>query len=179
MTVADQWAGNAQDPSHWRDLMVRVTGPFIHGLHSAFAQTWANTQGEIVVGPDCYARPNEDDDKATIEHISIVNMPDDTSQPLLPLFWLSLKAARKRIYIANAYFYPDRHLLRLLIERARDGVDVRILTPGPHIDNVFVRWASHYHFNSLLQAGVRLFEYQPTMMHAKYLVVDGRWTLVG
>ena len=95
------------------------------------------------------------------------------------LFWFTIQSSRKRVYITNPYFVPDDILCAVLKERARAGVDIRILVPNEHIDLPPIRYASQSYFDGLLEAGVRIFEYQPTMIHQKLLVADGVWSIVG
>jgi cardiolipin synthase len=94
-------------------------------------------------------------------------------------FLLSFLAARRTLYVASPYFVPDRHTREAVASLARQGVDVRILLPNHHTDAKPIRMASHSYYDELLSAGVRIFEYQPTMMHAKLTVVDGCWSVVG
>ncbi|MGH7534163.1 MAG: phospholipase D-like domain-containing protein, partial [Gemmatimonadales bacterium] len=95
------------------------------------------------------------------------------------LLWLTFVNARRRLWIASSYFIPDRHLREAVAERARNGVDVRILVPGKHTDAIPVQAAGRSYYQVLLEAGVRIFEYQPTMMHAKTVLADDRWAIVG
>jgi cardiolipin synthase len=94
-------------------------------------------------------------------------------------FALSIAAARKTLYITNAYFAPDRNFVDLLAAAARRGVDVRILTAGPRTDVNIVRLAGRASYERLLGSGVRVYEWQPTTLHAKAFVVDGEWFTVG
>jgi cardiolipin synthase len=100
-------------------------------------------------------------------------------QPIRLLFWLSFTNARKRLWISNSYFIPDKRLRTAVVDRARDGVDVRVLVPGNHTDAVPVQAAGRSYYEELLSGGVRIFEFQPSMMHAKTAVVDGIWSIVG
>ncbi|HEX2191448.1 MAG TPA: phospholipase D-like domain-containing protein [Longimicrobiaceae bacterium] len=181
--VGDKWLGDARGPDEWREDVVRVTGPLALSLQAAFAQTWAVTTGEILAGPAFY--PPEPDPvvapaAASITlHVGVTSSPSDEQLPLRKVFWLTFAAARERLYVTNAYFVPDHALLRALAERARAGVDVRVLVPGPITDARPVRWASQAHYLELLEAGVRIWEYQGTMLHTKSLVVDGVWSVVG
>jgi cardiolipin synthase len=109
----------------------------------------------------------------------VVSSPSDALQPIRLLFWLSFINARRRLWICNSYFIPDRRLRVAVIERSRAGVDVRILVPGNHTDALPVQAAGRSYYEELLAAGVRIFEYQPAMMHAKTVVVDGAWSVVG
>jgi cardiolipin synthase len=112
-------------------------------------------------------------------HASLVSSPSGDEHPLRLFFLFSFLAARERLYVASSYFVPDRQLREAAMARAQAGVDVRILIPGKHTDAKPIRQASHSYYDDLLSAGVRIFEYQPTMFHMKALVVDGRWSIVG
>jgi len=179
--VGDNWLGDADTPGHWRDSMVRVTGPLAGSLQAAFAAPWANSSGEILVGPRFYPQhpaAGLGGEPVTV-HASLVSSPSGDEHPLRIFFLLTFLAARERLYIASSYFVPDNHTRETVMARARAGVDVRILIPGRHTDAKPIRRASHSYYDDLLSAGVRIFEYQPTMMHVKSLVVDGKWSVVG
>jgi cardiolipin synthase len=180
--VGDRWLGHAEDAEHWRDVMVEVSGCLATNLQSAFTQLWANVTGEILVGDEFYP-PDPDGNKGGGEglsrHVNVISSPAPLSQPLRVFFMISLGCARHSIYLANSYFAPDDSTRRILAERARGGVDVRLLLPNKLTDAPMVRRAGQYYFAELLEAGVRIFEYQPTMMHAKMLVVDGVWAVLG
>jgi cardiolipin synthase len=180
--VGDKWLGDAQDEDHWRDVMVEVRGCLATNLQSAFTQLWANSTGEILVGDEYYPPDPEDDQPGGEElsrHVNVISSPASVSHPLRVFFLISMSCARESIYLANAYFAPDADTRRVLEERAREGVDVRLLLPNHLTDARIVRWAGQAYFQSLLEAGVRIFEYQPTMMHGKVLVVDGVWSVLG
>ena len=179
--VGDNWLGDAEKPEHWRDCMVRVTGPLATSLQSAFAAPWANSCGEILVGPRFYPdhAPEAKGDEPVTRHVSLVSSPSGDEHPLRLFFLLSFLAARERLYVASSYFVPDKQLRETVMGRAREGVDVRVLIPGEHTDAKPIRQASHSYYDDLLAAGVRIFEYQPTMFHMKSLVVDGKWSVVG
>ena len=179
--VGDNWLGDADSPEHWRDSMVRVTGALATSLQSAFAAPWANSCGEILVGPRFYPdiRSARAGDETVTRHVSLVSSPSGDEHPLRVFFLFSFLAARERLYVASSYFVPDRQLREAAMSRAQEGVDVRILIPGKHTDAKPIRQASHSYYDDLLSAGVRIFEYQPTMFHMKSLVVDGRWSVVG
>lgn len=179
ITIADQWLGNAQDPHHWRDLTVELTGPLAYTLQSTFVQLWINVTGEVLTGPKYYPEIQEPVTNPEMLHVGIASSPSSEVQPLLHILWFTLHTADTNIYIANAYFCPDRHIRRVLVEKARKGLDVRIMVPGTHTDSRLVRWSSHYFYRKYLKAGIRVFEYQPTMLHLKYVVVDNCWSLTG
>ena len=174
--VGDKWYGDARNEKEWRDDMFRVTGSMAASLQSVFAQLWTGSRGEILVGDDVYP-PLPDDSK--ILHVSLASAPVHEKHPLRVMFALSFLAARQRLFVASSYFVPDKHTRRFVTERARAGVDVRLLVPCEKTDAGPIRQATHSYLDELLSAGVRVYEYQPTMMHSKYVVVDGRWSVVG
>jgi cardiolipin synthase len=177
--VADKWAGRARHPEEWRDSMVRVAGPPARSLQAAFAQSWTSTTGRVLVGPDFFPPDDAPPAAAALRHVAVPSSPAPEGHPLRAFFWLSFRAARERLYLSSSYFVPDDELRRAVAERARAGVDVRLLLPGQHTDAKPIRWASHHYYEELLAAGVRIYEFQPTFMHAKLLTVDGRWAVVG
>ncbi len=174
--VANKWRGDGRTPREWRDSMTRVTGALVIGVQSAFAANWVYCCGEVIAGPRFYP-PAKDSGPAL--GVSVVSSPSDAQQPIRLLFWLSFINARRRLWIVNSYFIPDRHLRKAVKARARAGVDVRILVPGNHTDAIPVQYAGRAFYQELLEAGVRVFEYQASMMHAKTVVVDDAWSLVG
>jgi cardiolipin synthase A/B len=174
--VSNKWRGDTRSPKEWRDSMTRVTGALVAGIQSAFAANWVYCCGELIAGPRFYP-PSEDGGPGC--GLSVVSSPSDAQQPIRLLFWLSFINARRRLWIASSYFIPDRHLRKAVQTRARAGVDVRILVPGNHTDAIPVQYAGRGYYEELLEAGVRIFEYQASMMHAKSVVVDDGWTLVG
>jgi cardiolipin synthase len=180
MAVGDKWLGNAQDPEHWRDSMVKVTGPLASTVQSAFADNWAHVAGEMLVGPAFFpehAPPGAGEPIAL--HTGVASSPSAENHPIRLIYIQAFSAARHRLFIANSYFVPDETIRKAVIERARQGVDVRILLPGENTDAKPIRQTGHRYFEELLEAGVKIYEYQPTMMHAKTVVVDGALSVVG
>lgn len=182
--VMDKWLGNAQDPEHWRDCMVEVRGGIATNLQSAFTQLWSGSTGEMLTGSAFYPLDHEEEanresGEPISRHINVISSPSAEAHPLRRLFWLSFRSARKTIYITNPYFVPDEIMQEVLQERARAGVDVRVLVPNEHNDIPLIRWASHSFYEELLETGIRIFEYQPTMIHQKHAVVDGTWSIIG
>ncbi|HWB42764.1 MAG TPA: phospholipase D-like domain-containing protein [Gemmatimonadales bacterium] len=174
--VSDKWRGDTRTPKEWRDSMSRVTGALVTGVQSAFAANWVYCCGEVIAGPRFYP-PVDGGGPAC--GLSVVSSPSDAQQPIRLLFWLSFINARRRLWIASSYFIPDQHLRKAVQVRARAGVDVRILVPGNHTDAIPVQYAGRGFYRELLEAGVRIFEYQASMMHAKTVLVDDAWSLVG
>ncbi len=174
--VSKKWKGNVSNKHEWRDSMTQVTGPMVAGIQSAFAENWVYSTGEILAGPKFFPPL---DQGPGICGLSVVSSPSDSLQAIRLLFWLSFINARKRLWISSSYFIPDRRLRDAVIERAQKNVDVRILVPGNHTDAVPVQAAGRSYYEELLAAGVRIYEYQPAMMHAKTVVIDGVWSIVG
>jgi cardiolipin synthase len=104
---------------------------------------------------------------------------DEGSDSARLMFLLSVAAARERILIANAYFIPDDLTVETLLDARRRGVEIEVITPGPLIDQAWVRWISRDRLQPLLKAGVRCYEFQPTNFHCKYMTVDRCWSSVG
>jgi cardiolipin synthase A/B len=174
--VSSKWRGDTRSPKEWRDSMTRVTGALVIGVQSAFAANWVYCCGEVIAGPRFYP---PGDDGGPVCGLSVVSSPSDAQQSIRLLFWLSFINAQRRLWIASSYFIPDQHLRKAVAARARAGVDVRILVPGNHTDAIPVQYAGRGYYQELLEAGVRIFEYQASMMHAKTVMVDDAWTLVG
>ena len=181
MAVGDQWLGDGQTAGSWRDSMVLVTGPMAANLQSAFAELWAHCCGEILLGPKFYpdveVEPAECDRGA--RHASVISSPSNDEHPLRLFFLISFLAARRKLYIASSYFVPDKHMREAVCQQARHGVDVRLLLPNKKTDAKPIRRASHSYFQEMLDCGVRIFEYQPSMMHNKILLVDDLWVVTG
>lgn len=177
--IADKWTGNASNPDEWRDTMVRVDGCIAHNLQSAFCELWAFSTGEVLTGEDVFPGELMDDPASSVHSCGVISSPSSEEHPLRLFFFLSFLAARERLWITTPYFVPDKHTREVVKRRARAGVDVRILMPNHHTDARPIRQASHSYYSELLNAGVRIYEYQPTMMHSKAVVVDGMWSVVG
>jgi cardiolipin synthase len=174
--VSKKWAGDVRNSHEWRDSMTRVTGPLVGGIQSAFALNWVYCTGEALSTSRFFPPPVSG---AGPRSVSVVSSPSDAAQPIRVLFWLSFARAQHRLWICNSYFIPDPRLRKAVVDRARQGVDVRILVPGNHTDAVPVQFAGRSYYEELLAAGVRIFEFLPSMMHAKTVVVDDAWSVIG
>jgi cardiolipin synthase len=175
--IAEEWTGNAQDPDHWRDTHLRVRGPIVRGLQGAFGENWLEATGDVLVGPD-YLPPLETADGAGPMQLvrSSAGVGDTNVEAL---YFLAIACARESIDLTAAYFAPRPAFLDALVEAADRGVQIRILVPGAYIDKNLVRSAGRAVYEQLLSVGVRIWEYGPTMLHAKTLIVDGVWSSVG
>ena len=175
--IAEEWTGDAQDPDHWRDTHVRIRGPIVRGLQGAFAEHWLEATGEVLSGEDYLPHLDERGDGARMQLVRSHSGVGDTN--IESLYYLAIASARESLDITAAYFAPRPAFTEALADAAERGVRLRILVPGPHIDKEFVRIAGRDAYAQLLEAGARIFEYQPTMLHAKTMVVDGAWSSVG
>ena len=175
--IAEEWTGNAQDPDHWRDTHVRVRGPIVRGLQGAFAENWLEATGEVLAGPHHLPELDPVEDGAPMQVVRSSATVGDTE--VEALYFLAIASAKKSLDLTAAYFAPRPAFTDALCEAADRGVDVRILVPGPHIDKEFVRVAGRASYDELIGCGVRIWEYQPTMLHAKTLCIDGVWSSVG
>ena len=172
----DRWKGSASTPSEWRDTMIEVEGPVTAQLQHVFAQDWVHTTGEVLHGDRQF--PAIDAAGSVLAQAIGASRADAMSMSKL-LLYMAIQAARERIWIESAYFVPDRQIREGLKAAALRGVDVRIIVPGAHIDIPNVRAAAHYRFGELLEAGIGIYEYRPTMMHNKVMAVDGIWSTIG
>lgn len=175
--IDDVWLGNGQRRDQWRETNVRFTGPAVVQLQAAFATAWAEATGELWTGWQPHAAAAEDSSStiAGLLHAEPV-LGSTAAERFLAL---TISGARQTLYISNAYFVPDDDLRRMLRAAARRGVDVRVLTAGPETDVKLVRIAGRASWEELLRAGVRIYEYQPTMLHAKTIVADDFWVTIG
>jgi cardiolipin synthase A/B len=174
--VQDQWAGNAEDPEHWRDSHFRVEGPVVAQMQATFMENWIETTGKVLHGEGYF--PKLEPVGRQLAQV-MLSSPGGGGESMQLLYLLSITAAVKSIDLANSYFVPDDVEAEALTAAARRGAKVRVIVPGPHMDNKIVRRASRAGWGRLLLAGVEIYEYQPTMYHVKSMVVDGLWTTVG
>jgi len=174
--IADAWAGNAQDPAHWRDTHFRAEGPVVAQMQAVFMDNWIKVTGEVLHGIDYFpALPRRGESAGQMFSSS----PAGGSESMRLMYLLAITAARQSINLSSAYFVPDDLTLKALVAAARRGVKVRIVTPGEHMDAETVQRASRARWGELLQAGVEIHQYQPTMYHCKVMIVDGLWVSVG
>jgi cardiolipin synthase len=175
--IAEEWTGDAQDPDHWRDTHVLVRGPVVRGLQGAFAENWLEATGDALVGDDWLPALEAVDGGGAMQLVRSRAGVGDTN--VEALYYLAIASARESLDLTAAYFAPRPAFLEALCDAAERGVRVRVLVPGPHIDKEFVRAAGRRGYEQLLACGARIFEYQPTMLHAKTMVIDGVWSSVG
>jgi cardiolipin synthase len=174
---ADPWRGNADSKEHWRDTQVRVDGPAVRGLQRAFQENWSEVTGEALVGEEFFPALSQNGASA----VAVV-----PSSPLAAMsgagrvYAIAIAAATKEIWIANSYFLPDDATEALLVSAVKRGVDVRVIVPSDAQSDVpATKAAGRSSFGPLLEGGVKIFEYEPTMFHLKTMVVDGVFSTVG
>ncbi len=174
--IADQWRGRARNENEWRDTHYRVQGPVVAQMQSVFLDNWMRATGEVLHG-EAYFPALAPAGPFSAQMFS--SSPSGGSESMQLMYLLSITAARQTIDLANAYFVPDELTIQTLVDAARRGVKIRVLTPSSHIDSETVRKASRSTWGPMLEAGIEFAEYQPTMFHVKGLVVDGVFASVG
>jgi cardiolipin synthase A/B len=174
---AKEWTGNAQDRDHWRDTGVRVEGPIVNRMQSAFCENWIEETGEIPAGLKYFPPPAAAGQ--TPAHLAYTS-PTGAVSSVQVLYYLAITSARKSILIQNPYMLPDNDAVAALAAAVKRGVDVTVMVPATSsTDSPIVQHASHHQFGTLLKSGVKIWEFQPTLLHQKIIVVDGVWSCVG
>jgi cardiolipin synthase len=173
--IDDKWLGDGRTNGAWRDTNVRFAGPAVRQLQAAFAAAWAEATGVMLTG-----RTTVDRYEGGVATAAVLNAsPTLGSTAAERYLAMSIAGAERSLYVTNAYFAPTANFVTLLTEAARRGVDVRLLLAGPRTDVRFARTAGRARYSALLAAGVRIWEWQPSTLHAKTFVVDGIWSSVG
>lgn len=175
--VTDKWLGNAQDNEHFADISLALRGPVVHFIQSAFSENWAAETGELFVGDEVF--PQQRNAGNAVIHAAFAK-PERSAPAVKILYHTAICLAQTRIWIQNPYFIPDPEAIDALGQAVARGVDVRVLTPSARAsDNPFVPHVAHRNFEKILRNGVRLFEYDRTLLHQKVMTVDGIWSAVG
>jgi len=176
--LADYWLGDGHHEDQWRETNVRFEGPTVAALQAAFAAAWAEATGELLTG-DLFFPKISFADVGDVQAGLMHTIPSTGSTPAERYLALSIAGAQKTLYISNSYFVPGDNFRRLLLAAAHRGVDVRVLTVNNKTDVKTTWYAGRTYYEKLLEGGVKIYEYQPTMMHAKSMVVDGMWSSIG
>jgi cardiolipin synthase len=176
--LADYWLGDGRHEDQWRETNVRFEGPTVAALQATFAAGWAEATGELLTG-DMFFPKSSFADVGNMKAGLMHSVPSMGSTPAERFLALSIAGARKSLYISNSYFVPGESFMQLLLAAQRRGVDVRVLTVSNKTDVKTTWYAGRTYYEKLLEGGVKIYEYQPTMMHAKTMVVDGIWSYVG
>jgi cardiolipin synthase A/B len=174
--VADHWLGNAEDKDHWRDSQFQVTGEAVAQMQSAFLDNWMKTTGEVLHGPEYF--PPLDSLGGMVAQM-FRSSPGEGSESVRLMYLLSIASARQSILLSASYFIPDDLSVETLVAARKRGVKIQIIVPGPLIDAEITRKASRARWGPLLESGIEIYEYMPTMFHCKIMVVDTLWTSVG
>jgi cardiolipin synthase len=177
--IADHWYKGKGKDSRWRDTMVRVEGAAVANLQATFAENWLEACGEVLTGADYF--PSALQCPSTGAALVVDSTPSaGGSTRARLLFQMLLSSARKSIHITTPYFLPDSSMINELVRAVRErGVEITLLVPGQKIDHLLTRSSSRLEYGKLLAVGARIFEYQPAMIHAKILLIDGLWGVVG
>ena len=174
--VADWWLKPEGRRPAWRDTMTRIEGPIVAALQGVFAENWLECGGEILTSPRQWPALTP---AGPTEGMLVKSSPSDRATSSRVVFQMLIEGAVSDIDISTPYFLPDRAMRRVLVRAARRGVRVRVIVPGTLTDQQLVRLASRRMYRELLEGGVRMFEYRPSMTHAKALMVDRSWALIG
>jgi cardiolipin synthase len=174
---ADQWLYSTKKRPRWRDSVFRVRGEAVAGLQSTFVENWLEASGELLTAPEYYCFAPVAGDAPVLVVDSSVSSGQSTRGRIL--FQTLMASARTSIDLTTPYFLPDKGVRAELVRALRNGVRVRILCPGSHHDHLVTRRSSRRLYGPLLEAGAEIYEYQPAMMHAKTMVVDHLWCVVG
>lgn len=174
--IAEEWTGNARNESEWRDTHFKIEGPAVQGIKAAFIENWIEAGNELEINKS----NNSLSQKAGSTKIQTVRTSASVRWSDIVLLYQSLiELAEKRILIQTAYFNPDYKLVELLTKRAKEGIEVKIIFPGKYTDQRATKIIAGHSFEQLLEAGVELFYYQKTMMHAKVIMIDNELSCIG
>lgn len=175
---ADHWYKNQGKKPRWRDTMFRVEGEMVTSIQAGFIENWLEASGEILTGRE-YFPPNEI--KNEIEAIVVDSSPSTGgSTRARILYQTMLASAEKTIHITTPYFLPDRSARAEMVRAIRErNVEIKIIVPGKHTDHLLTRRSSRRLFGDLLKAGAKIYEYEEAMIHAKTMMIDDLWSVVG
>ncbi len=174
--IADKWQGDADAPDHWRDTHYQVEGPVVAQFQAAFMDNWMKTHATVLHGDAYFPRIEE---QGLHRCQMFKSSPMEGRESARLMYILSITAAEKSLRVGNAYFVPDDLVTETIIAAVRRGVAVEVLVPGAHLDSALVRGASRHRWGKLLENGVRIYAYQPTMYHCKVMIIDDLWVSVG
>lgn len=175
--ISETWTGHAQDKQHYRDTGLRVVGPAVNRMQAAFCENWIEETGEIPAGDKYFPKPQPAG--TTQAHLAYTS-PTGSISSVQVLYYLAISAARREVIIQNPYLLPDEDAMQAMRDAVKRGVDVKVMVPATEsTDSPIVQHASHHHFGNLLEAGIKIWEYDKTLLHQKVIVVDGVWSCVG
>ena len=174
--IAEEWTGDAQDPDHWRETHVRLRGPAVDGMRASFVSNWAETGQELF---DEHDRFPDQPQSGAVTVQCVQSAAQFGWSDLATVMAAMICLAQKTLHITTAYFVPDERFIAYLCSAAKRGVEVKVLVPGEHADKRIVQVAGEQNYDELLEAGVRIFRYSPTMIHAKVMTADGIVSTIG
>jgi len=160
----------------WRDMMARIEGPVVPAIQGIATENWIEVCGEILTGPDIYKRNAT---VGTVAAFALKSSPSDRSTVSRVLFQTLIEGANYRVRISTPYFLPDKAFRQAIVRTMHRGVSIEVVVPGRPTDQRWVRLASRRLYGELLQAGVRIYEYDDGMTHVKTLIVDDLWSAIG
>lgn len=174
--IADQWLGGAQDRDHWRDTAVRLEGPAVHSLQSIFMENFIWESQHVPRGEQSF--PALEPRGGVVAQVVSDSCGLSLSSVAM-LYAVAITCAREEVLIQNPYFAPDETIVELFVAVIRRGVTVQLMVPGANTDSPVVRRAGFYLYGPLLRAGVRIYEFTPTLLHQKVVIVDSAWSHIG
>ena len=174
--IADQWRGDAKNPNEWRDTHFKVTGPVVGQIQAVFMDNWIKSKGEVLHDHEYFPLLEKTGDMSAQMFSS---SPSGGGDSMILMYLMAITAAKESIDLSSAYFVPDALSTKALVNAAKRGVKIRIITPGKHIDTQLVRRALRSCWGDLLRADIQIAEYKPTMYHCKVLIVDKLMVSVG
>jgi len=175
---ADWWRYGTKSEPRWRDTMVRIQGDAVRAIQGTFLENYLEASGKILDGGD-YFPPATPDPGKTIALVVTSTPSSGGSTRARVLFQTLIAGARKSIYITTPYFLPDRSMMDELVQAEQRGVRVNVIVPGKHDDHALTRSSGRSAYGKLLKAGANVYEYEPSMIHAKIAIFDGAWSVVG
>ena len=174
--IADLWDGHAQSKDHWRDSHYQLEGPAVAQMQAAFTDNWIKTRNEVLLGSNYF--PELKPVGGSLAQV-FKSSRGEGSESVRLMYLLSIASATKTIRLQAAYFVPDELAIETFVAARKRGVKIEIILPGPNTDAKIVQRASRALWGTLLDAGVEIYEYQPTMYHCKVIIVDDVWVSVG
>lgn len=174
--IAEEWEGDARNKDEWRETHFKIEGPAVEGIKAAFTENWIEAGNELKISQEAVSK------STPVGSVKIQTVRTSASvrwSDIVLLYQSLIELAQKRILIQTAYFNPDEKLVELLCKRAKEGIEIKVLIPGKYTDQRATRIIAGESFETLLEAGVQLFYYQKTMMHAKVIMIDDELSCIG
>lgn len=175
VAIADSWLGSATSSDSWHDFMFKLEGSMAEETQKVFSSMWHQTTGEVI-NSSAFS-PDED---GSARFISIFTSPaPDMNSSMEHFLWYSIGSARESIRIENPYLVLSEPLLEMMKKKAEEGVKIEIILPGKHTDQKVVQWTSKSYYKQLIESGVSIYEYGPSRLHSKFIIIDDSWSIIG